>query len=670
MAPARQRRSQNMRVEAPIGGWNTRDSLDNIPPTDAITLENWIPDLGEVRTRPGYSEHCWVGDITTGSNLVLNPGFETAGAGGDDVFANWTEAKGHGTISDEGTFVKAGSHACKMVFSLGTTAPYIHQTIAVSAATAYTLGFWSTMTDALGNSPQVPKYLIYDVTNSADIVALTTLTDSTGDAYVETLKNFTTPSGCISIRIELHAGGGYASGSFFFDVVSLYASIEAGDVETLATYRSGTDEKLIAACSGSLIDVTTAGSPSDITGTSGTFSLDRWQWSNFDGKIGFVNGADKPQQWAGTSVTTDLDIQEVAAGGGLTDTNIIGINTFKNRTWFWEDGSQDVWYSALNTLGGDCTKFPLSRVGQFGGHLVAMVTWTRDGGSGPDDFAVFVMSSGEAIIYQGSSPALAGDWAIVGVYDIGEPMSVRSITKFGGDVFIITRLDYVNLSRVIPGAEAYRDKSKVVRALRDAIGTGGSIWGWEATVYPKRQLAIFNHPVTSSTDYEQHVMNTVTGAWCKFTGIVSHTWQEYAARMFIGSASGYVYEFDTSQSDAGEAIESEYQTAWLPLGGYGNKTFVANREFTVTNADINVQNQYVVDYENFSDQVYPAVVSSSSASWGDPWGTPWTSSDFVDKDWEAVGLYGEVISTRKRLSTKQRVRYLGASWLYEMGERL
>jgi hypothetical protein len=53
---------------------------------------------------------------TLGSELlVLNPGFETAGGGGADVFANWSESvAGTSTINDEGTVVHGGTHACRI----------------------------------------------------------------------------------------------------------------------------------------------------------------------------------------------------------------------------------------------------------------------------------------------------------------------------------------------------------------------------------------------------------------------------------------------------------------------------------------------------------------------------------------------------------------------------
>lgn len=42
---------------APVGGWNTRDSLAAMPPTDAAELINWFPRQKAVVARGGYVEH-------------------------------------------------------------------------------------------------------------------------------------------------------------------------------------------------------------------------------------------------------------------------------------------------------------------------------------------------------------------------------------------------------------------------------------------------------------------------------------------------------------------------------------------------------------------------------------------------------------------------------------
>ena len=45
--------SKVVSIDAPIDGWNAFDSVDNMPPTSAIILDNLIPSAGTVNTRKG-----------------------------------------------------------------------------------------------------------------------------------------------------------------------------------------------------------------------------------------------------------------------------------------------------------------------------------------------------------------------------------------------------------------------------------------------------------------------------------------------------------------------------------------------------------------------------------------------------------------------------------------
>lgn len=56
-------RSNVINIDAPVEGWNAFDSLDNMPPTAAIVLDNLIPGPGRVQTRPGTFEYY---DLGTG----------------------------------------------------------------------------------------------------------------------------------------------------------------------------------------------------------------------------------------------------------------------------------------------------------------------------------------------------------------------------------------------------------------------------------------------------------------------------------------------------------------------------------------------------------------------------------------------------------------------------
>ena len=40
---------------APVGGLNARDALANMPPEDAVILDNWLPDATSVYLRNGYT---------------------------------------------------------------------------------------------------------------------------------------------------------------------------------------------------------------------------------------------------------------------------------------------------------------------------------------------------------------------------------------------------------------------------------------------------------------------------------------------------------------------------------------------------------------------------------------------------------------------------------------
>lgn len=44
-------------LPAPVGGWNARDSLANMSPTDAVTLENFFPTVSTVALRGGYTPY-------------------------------------------------------------------------------------------------------------------------------------------------------------------------------------------------------------------------------------------------------------------------------------------------------------------------------------------------------------------------------------------------------------------------------------------------------------------------------------------------------------------------------------------------------------------------------------------------------------------------------------
>jgi len=70
MTAPQRRTATTASVASPIGGWNARDSIANMPPLDAVTLNNFWPTPTDVQLRLGYSQFCT--GITGQVNSLMN----------------------------------------------------------------------------------------------------------------------------------------------------------------------------------------------------------------------------------------------------------------------------------------------------------------------------------------------------------------------------------------------------------------------------------------------------------------------------------------------------------------------------------------------------------------------------------------------------------------------
>lgn len=441
---------------------------------------------------------------------------------------------------------------------------------------------------------------------------------------------------------------------------SEFASGMSGNVDTLAEYEATTNHKLIAASDGELWDITAGGSASSI---GSGFMSNQWQWANFNGRIFFVNGIDSPQDYDGSTLTATA-----WTGTGLTITNLVGINVFKNRLFFWEKSSQDFWYGGVNYITGALTKFPLSRVGESGGNLVSMQTWTIDAGSGPDDYAVFFMSTGEVIVYSGLDPG--SDFSLVGRYRIGQPINIRGIIKLGSDIAVATTQDYVFFSRVFQTSQIGQ-ASKLTGAVTDAATTNGSLFGWQAVLWSQGNMVIFNVP-NANGSYDQHIINTVTNAACRFTGIPSRCWGIYNKDCYFGSTDGKVYKFSASNlSDDGSAINADGRQAWNDFGSPLRKLIQGIR--------VSIEAQGAITFEyaigiDFNDAlVANATSTSSNQSLWDvaEWDVAlWAAELIVDSKWRIARGQGYSISPRIKVSALQKISWVRTDYRIEAGAEL
>lgn len=457
------------------------------------------------------------------------------------------------------------------------------------------------------------------------------------------LDNWFPGTGSVEIR------QGYSSHS---------SGMGSGNVDTVAEYHAGATRKLIACANGNIYDATTSTASSIGSG----FSVNNWQTVNFNGRLFLVNGTDAPQDYDGSTLSSTS-----WTGSGLTITNLVGVNVFKSRLYFWETNSQDFWYAAAAGITGALTKFPLSRVGQFGGNLVAMGTWTHDGGSGVDDHAVFIMSSGEVIVYQGSDPGDASDWALVGVYRIGVPLGIRGVLKVAGDLIIMTTDDYVSLSEVLVSGQL-GSASKLSGAVAEASSNAG-LFGWQAVIGRKKEMLVFNVPTSTGT-FDQHVVNVLTGAGTRFKSIPARCWASYDSDLYFGSTDGSVYKL-TGSTDNGTEITADGRGAWTSFQTPTRKRVTAARPILSAIGGVNYSFGIGSDYQFATNPT----VSAFSAG-GSPWDTsawdvtPWGAENVLSVKWIVASANGQTISPRLVISTEQPVSWFRTDYRMEGGKNL
>ena len=445
---------------------------------------------------------------------------------------------------------------------------------------------------------------------------------------------------------------------------SSYATGLGGDVETLAEFINGSVRKFLGFANNKIWNISASGAASDIT-NSMTITNNRWDWACMDGKMALVNGADLPLQIAADGVTAStLTIS------GPTIANIIGVNIFNGRSYFWEDDTQDFWYSAVSTLGGTLTQFQLSRVGQFGGKLLCMGTWTMDGGAGLNDFAAFFMTSGETIVYSGSDPS---QFSLVGVFRIGAPVSQRGIVKLAGDLVAITTDGYISLNGALRkarlGEEGVLSEQINPAATQAAIDYGAN-FGWQAFHYPRGNMVIFNVPVSTNATYQQHVFNSNTGKPCRFTGIDSRCWGTFNDKAYFGH-DGVVYVFDNQDtSDAGTNIDADAVCGATYLKTRARQKHVQGLQVVMSSdGAIAISSGISGEFRMPSVSYETPVFVGGESDWDTAtWDTASWAGDGanITDDWVTRNALGYAITTRVKVRTRgQTVKWYATNYMFD-----
>jgi hypothetical protein len=356
-------------------------------------------------------------------------------------------------------------------------------------------------------------------------------------------------------------------------------------VETLMSYSPPSGiSKLFASAGGNIYDITGGGTIGSAVVTGLVNS--RLEYTNITTLGGSYlvvgNGAATPRVYNGTwaSFTTTT--------GTAPITTFTSPTVMVSRLWWIENDSLNAWYGETASISGTLSKFPMGAVFTLGGELVAQAAWTRDGGSGPEDYTVFVSSRGEVLVYSGSDPTSATAWQKVGVFKIANPIGRRCVMKAGADLAILTTQGVVLLGQVldsnVSGQSAVAVTNKVLGAFGNAATVGSSLFGWQMAEYANQGLIFVNVPIQEGSVYEQYVLTVAKGTWARFKGLNGTCWVWHENAMYFGgvldlttSRAAVIAYSPYLESDNGKRIDCFVQTAFTDLGSGQNKQFLMAR---------------------------------------------------------------------------------------------
>jgi hypothetical protein len=418
-------------------------------------------------------------------------------------------------------------------------------------------------------------------------------------------------------------------------------------VESLFAYRAPASAAVIlAACGTRIYNVTSAGAGVEVvTGLTNA----RWEHTMFSAPatdyLVICNGADAVRNFDGTNWTTPV----------ITNVSSSALNhvcVHKHRLWFVESGTLNIWYLPTDSIAGAATKINFGPNCKKGGHLVCMATWTRDGGAGVDDMAVFITSEGEILIYEGEDPADADTWRLVGVFECPKPVGTRCVIKLGGDLCLLSEAGLLPLPQFLnqnsAGLKRMSHTDKISGAFLDAYRNVGQDFGWQVLEYGRDALLIVNIPVTERAEQEQYVMNLQTNAWCRFTGINAGVFLPSGDDLFFGGNDGKVYRYGVIgvYNDNENPIDGVAIQAFQAFGTPQQKTFTMARPLFTGPVDYLPQLKALVDFDlsEASLQFSPASYEEVGPFWNEElWNTfMWADGTGTSAKWQNIRGTGAV----------------------------
>jgi hypothetical protein len=386
-----------------------------------------------------------------------------------------------------------------------------------------------------------------------------------------------------------------------------------------------------------------------------------------------VNGEDYMLLYNGTTWQQVTGVSTPYAITGVDTSLLVGVLVHHRRAWFVQKDSMKCWYLATDAIAGAATSFDFAPLFINGGSIAKIETWTLDAGNGMDDYFVVITTVGEIAVYSGTNPASADTWSLNGVYYGGSPVGRNCTIKYGGDVLLLNKDGLVPLSQWLMSSRVNVKTSitnKIQKRITDATVAYAGNYGWQVVLSPPNNMLFINVPI-SSTQFDQYVMNTISGSWSRFTGVNATCWAFVNNVMYFGQG-GKVFKFWDGPTDDGEVINTDLLPAFSAFGSQSQiKRWTMAKVSMGYDYAFAFSGQINLNFDLTSQPPQPYNLLSTTAGIWDAgvWDTSTWGGDIKPfSRWQMASGMGYYGTFRIRTSSKTSdIRYYATDYVFEGG---
>jgi hypothetical protein len=289
---------------------------------------------------------------------------------------------------------------------------------------------------------------------------------------------------------------------------------------------------------------------------------------------------------------------------------------------------------------------------------------------------VFITDKGEVIVYRGTDPASASTWALIGVWQIGAPLTKRCMMKYGGDLLVLT------LDGLFPLASALQSSrldpnvalsDKIQGAFATAAQNYKNNFGWGMVYNALNNALVVNVPVNTGAQ-EQFVMNNITKAWCRFTDWNANCFSilndelyyggnQYVAKAWTTGVTGYI---DDTSNISGRILQAfnYFETRGV------KKYFTRARPGIFSNGQPAINIDINVDFDLSASTAALAYTPSTYGLWDTgTWDTSqWGSGDVINNSWQGVTGIGYCAAVQLNSSSRNlQIQWASTDIVYQLG---